>query len=270
MKTKTKIGLLLLVVTIVTSTTITIIHSQQKQSSTSKKQNDIYVGKLPVVDYADLSSPDLKEKPERVERGKNHNIKFNREIDAKRFMIVEKMESSYGFYPEDAPVEPAIPAALSDAIVVGKVSNAQAFLSENKTSIYSEFDVNISEVLKNNSSKSLNDDSKITISRGGGAVRFPSGKVIERLFAPKPMPSVERNYIFFLKYNNEGEYYPIITAYEILDGQIIPLDGKGINGKIPEQLAAHQSYKGTSETDFLNLVQFAIRTAQDLFEREGL
>src|ERR1044072_2583016 len=43
----------------------------------------------------------------------------------------------------------AIPSVRSDAIVIGKVIEAQAHLSNDKTGIYSEFTIEVTEVIKN-------------------------------------------------------------------------------------------------------------------------
>ena len=38
------------------------------------------------------------------------------------------------------------------------------------------------------------------------------------------MPHLAGTYLFFLKYNEEGQDYSIITAYGLLDGRVLPLD----------------------------------------------
>jgi hypothetical protein len=82
------------------------------------------------------------------------------------------------------------------------------------------------------------------------------------------MPHVGSKYVLFLKYEAEGSDYPLITAYELKNGIILPLDGLNRDGKVIRELTSHQSYNGTPETDFLSLVQLAISTSQDLFEKK--
>lgn len=263
-----KIGLLLAILAAIAATA-TVLHSQNSNSSTSVNQQDVDEGSVPIADYAASLPSDLKERTKRVKRNKRYNMDFKFEGgrgDARKFMLTEARESSYGSFPTHAPAEPAIPAASSVAIVIGEITNEQAYLSEDKTSIYSEFNVNVSEVLKNTDSNSLIVGAEIAVSRGGGAVRFPSGKVIRRLFEGKPMPQIGQKYVFFLNYNKEGQDYPIITAYEIRNGKIVPLDGLLKNGKVVEQLVAHQSYRGASEAEFLSEIQAAISTTTDVFE----
>jgi hypothetical protein len=227
------------------------------------------VGQLPIADYNGVLPTNLHERKIREKRNKLRNIKLGAEtgvFDAKRFMITEQRDSSYGGFPTHASPEPAIPAATSTTIVIGEITNSQAFLSEDKVSIYSEFDVKVDEILKNESAESLEVGNKIAVSRGGGAVRMPSGRIIQHLFGGKPMPYIGKKYVFFLKYNAETEEYPLVTAYQIRDGQIFPLDGIDINWTPVYELASHQTYKGSSEAEFINQVQKAIKAKTDVFE----
>ncbi|HEX8398800.1 MAG TPA: hypothetical protein VF644_15310 [Pyrinomonadaceae bacterium] len=233
------------------------------------QKQELNVGQIPVGDYNAVLPINPHERLIREKRNKLRNLPIEQNgspIDPKRFMITEQRESSYGGFPTHSSPEPAIPAASSTTILVGEITSSQAFLSEDKVSIYSEFDINISEILKNESKESLKVGNKITVSRGGGAVRMPSGKIIQNLFGGKPMPYIDGKYVFFLKYNAETEEYPLITAYEIRNGRIIPLDGIYINWEPVYELASHRTYKGLSETEFISQVQKAIKARADLFE----
>lgn len=82
------------------------------------------------------------------------------------------------------------------------------------------------------------------------------------------MPFVGSEYVMFLRYEDEGKDYAVITGYELKNDKVVPLDGLLRNGWIAEQLASHQSYNGMNKTDFLDLVQYAINNSQDLFKKE--
>ncbi|HXG66548.1 MAG TPA: hypothetical protein VNO70_15720 [Blastocatellia bacterium] len=147
----------------------------------------------------------------------------------------------------------ALPAAQSDAVVRGEVIDAQAYLSNDKTGIYSEFTVRIGEVLKDFQQAPIADDQQITVEREGGAVKFSSGRIQRYSIANQRMPRVGRQYVLFLKYNEEGKDYSILTGYEIRRGRVIPLDA----------LAQFAAYKNSEEVSFLNAVKDAIaRPAQ--------
>ena len=81
------------------------------------------------------------------------------------------------------------------------------------------------------------------------------------------MPIVGKKYVFFLNYSNETGF-SIITAYELRQGQVFPLDGVSGNGSVVRQVAGYQSFKGVSEVDFLNRVKEAIENNSDIFKRE--
>ncbi len=95
---------------------------------------------------------------------------------------------------------------------------------------------------------------------------MPSGKIIQKLFGGKPLPYIGGKYIFFLKYNAETEEYPLITAYEIRKGRIVPLDGIDINWTPVYELASHRTYKGLSEAEFTSQIQRAVKAKIDVFE----
>jgi hypothetical protein len=113
-------------------------------------------------------------------------------------------------------------------------------------------------VLKNNSAAPIGINDSIDTIRGGGAVRFPSGKIIRHGSIGNPLPRVGRKYLFFLKYNNEGEDFSIITAYELRGGRVFPLDGLELGGGITPQYATYQKYKEADEAAFLNEVREVI------------
>lgn len=268
MSTRLKLGLSFLILVVIASTAVRIIHSQQETASVKKSINDEVV---PITDFNKPLPADPKEKDKRQKRNKRRNLKLGPEtgvFDPKRYMLTEERYSGYGGFSTHAPPEPAIPAAKSDVVITGEITKAEAFLSEDKVSIYSEFTVKVNSILKNSTSEEINIGDSIVISRGGGGVRFPSGKIIKKLFEGKPMPRIGSKYVLFLKYEAEGGDYPLITTYELKNGTLQPLDGLDRDGKVIYELTSHQSYKGMPEIDFLNLVQLAISTSQDLFEKK--
>jgi hypothetical protein len=49
---------------------------------------------------------------------------------------------------EESSPEQALPTHISNAVVIGEVTDAKAYLSEDRTSVYSEFTIRVGEVLK--------------------------------------------------------------------------------------------------------------------------
>jgi hypothetical protein len=165
--------LFLVVIIVVAATAMSRLRGQSQNNRASPKQDnqkkiaeDFYT----ITDYDVPEPTEPRKRTLKLARGKRNNMRFQNSKDAKRFTITEGTESSLGGPPLDVPPEPALPAAQSDALVIGEVTDAKAFLSEDKTSIYSEFTVNISEVLKNSCSAQLAPGHSVDTERYGGAV----------------------------------------------------------------------------------------------------
>ncbi|MGI8469180.1 MAG: hypothetical protein ACR2N3_12085 [Pyrinomonadaceae bacterium] len=256
---------------LIVATTL-IVHSQKQDDQNYRQQRIQQLQKIqqdvPIANYNELLPDNIEERTKRVKKNRVRNLKLQPPNDPRRFALTEESESTYGLTPNDLHVEPAIPAKRSDAIIVGEVINGEAHLSEDKVSIYSEFAVRNLGVLKNTSPESFSPEKPVIVSREGGGVRFPSGKVIFSFVLDRPMPKIGRIYAFFLKYSDETGF-SIITAYELMQRQVFPLDGiVPTNGAIVRQFAGHQSFKGAPEADFLNRVKAAIANNSDVFIRK--
>jgi hypothetical protein len=121
-----------------------------------------------------------------------------------------------------------LPADKSDVVVEGQVTDAKAFLSDDKTGIYSEFTINVSRVLKAGSDLSVNLGDMIVAERFGGKVRYPSGQVILYRIGGQGAPMKGKRYLFFLAKADQGNY-KLLTAYEIQGQKVFALDGSRIN-----------------------------------------
>ena len=149
---------------------------------------------------------------------------------------------------------PALPTAQSDAVVVSEVTGSQAHLAPGKTGVYSEFTVRLGPVLK--SDGSLLPGNSIVAQREGGAVRFRNGRVKNYRVHGMGMPGVGRRYVLFLKSQDGGRDFDIITGYELSDGRVVPLDGTGRTSG--SGLLPFDRYAGADETSFLQEVQNAV------------
>jgi hypothetical protein len=248
----------LFAVTLGVGTTIAMLSTQGAKQTKVHAEHDKTT--YPIADYDAKEPSDLNMQGLRRARGKRHNIKLRPtdKVDIRRLMLTEQSNSSWGGPPSHAPVESALPASKSDAVIIGEVTEGKAYLSEDKTNVYSEFTVRIEEILKNTTSVPLASGASITTVRPGGAVRFPSGKIIQRGFGGRPFPVIKGRYVFFLVYENDEQDYPIITAYELCEGAVLPLDGFDIDGRLLEPYAEYQQYRSWAEADFLNKVREAI------------
>ncbi|HEV2960896.1 MAG TPA: hypothetical protein VG649_03660 [Candidatus Angelobacter sp.] len=109
-----------------------------------------------------------------------------------------------------------LPIHESAAIVIGTVSTAQAFVSYHGTSVYSDFQIKVEEVLKRDLAHPVFLGETITGLRTGGSIHFPSGHVTTSLVQGSGFPAVGKQYVFFLtKLNPDLPEYGISLAYEL-------------------------------------------------------
>lgn len=141
----------------------------------------------------------------------------------------------------------ALPTAESDAVLLGKVVDAKGYLSNDKTGAYSEFTIIIEEVFKDGR-RSLIPGSSVVGEREGAKVKLPDGRIVSHRIADQGTPQIDRRYVFFLKYNEQGEDYQILTGYELRTGRVFPLDEA-------DHFAA---YKKFDEETLLNAVREAV------------
>ena len=146
---------------------------------------------------------------------------------------------------------PALPAANSDLIVIGEVTDTQAYLTEAKDWVYSEFTIRVDEVLKNTSAITVKQHDSLVVDRDGGRMRFPSGHIVLQYIPGQGMPRAGRCYVLFLTLDDQSAH--ILTGYELRTGRVFPLDNPA-GGQHP--LAT--TYRDADETSFLSDLRAAI------------
>jgi hypothetical protein len=202
-------------------------HSQitvQKQ----EPQTQPDFGRFPIVDIGGPQPTDPIERAKRAKKGKKHNIKYVRPID-------ESLDSMYLNLDWDVDL-PALPIEKSATVVIGRISKAEAHLSENRTGIYSEFTVQIEAILKDDTNNPFAVDNSITVYRTGGRIRFPSGKILVSAVSHQDMPQPGSRYVLFLTRSSTqdetDEDLLILTGYELRNGKVFPLDKVSANHPI--------------------------------------
>lgn len=153
-----------------------------------------------------------------------------------------------------------LPADRSDIIVEAVVGDSKAFLSEDKTGVYSEFTILVSKILKVAPDVSVNLGDTIVAERFGGKVRYPSGKVIRCRIARQGVPIVGKRYLFFLA-KSDQDSYKLLTAYEIQGNKVFSLDGsrtepRGQGGSIFDR------HNGEELDSFMGEVQMKVKNSQ--------
>ena len=100
----------------------------------------------------------------------------------------------------------------ADAVVVGIVKNKSSQLTDEGTFIFTDSEMTVEEILKNNSSANIQPRDDVLLTRPGGAVEL-NGKILrvtDRSFKPL---EVEHKYLVFLR------FIPATGAYQQLNSK---------------------------------------------------
>lgn len=194
------------------------VRSQQGENNgqahpTAKELDD---AATPIVDSNSTEVAD--EKRQHQNRRHNHGGLEVTETPGTSTEVTVSSESSM----------PDFPFKISDLVVEGTVTDSNAFLSADKTGVYSEYTVAISDLIKSSPSSTLRKHDSITAERFGGRVRFPSGQVVRYKVSGQGSPAKNTKYIFFLKKVDDDSYL-ILTAYELRGNKAFALDGSRVN-----------------------------------------
>jgi hypothetical protein len=199
--------------------------------------------KKPLALYTAVEPADPKERELRRARNSIYDKRSTKTFEELRADTTERGLVSHFWVNM-----PTLPTAQSDAVVLGTVVEAKGFLSNDKTGSYSEFKVEIEGILKDDDARSLMGKSSVLTERAGATVQLPSGREIVDTIDDQGTPRIGGRYVLFLKYNDQGEIYHILTGYELDDRQVTPLDPVG-------RFAA---YKDADEYGFLQAVRAAV------------
>jgi hypothetical protein len=199
------------------------------------------VSKWPAADYNSSEPVDEKSRHVRETKGKN--------FDKSKFEVNPASGSdNHSLTHSETDLLPPLPVPQSDAVVIGDVVAARAYLSNDKTGVYSEFDIAVVESIKQYSVEPLSPGDSITVMRDGGRVRLPSGRVQLYSISKERMPEVRQRYILFLRRLDGGQGFRLLTAYALKNGKVVPLDG-------------HSQFKTYQDTDEANFVDRIRETA---------
>jgi hypothetical protein len=225
----------------------TLVLSLPSQGQTRAQQEQPNFERFPTTDLSAEESSDPVEREKRRKKGKKHNIKYVAPLS-------DAVDSMFLNIDWDVNL-PALPTEKSAAVIIGRISKAQAYLSENKSGIYSEFTVKVDAILKNDVTNPLSVDSSIVVYRTGGRLRLPSGKFIVSAVSHQDMPQQNSRYLLFLTHNSLtgvlDEDFAILTGYELKNGKAFPLD---------KVLSGHpiNKYTGVSENILLTDLSSAL------------
>jgi hypothetical protein len=157
-----------------------------------------------------------------------------------------------------APVEPALPTNQSDLIIIGDVTESEAVLSGDRTNVYSEFTVRIKEIFKNTTILKNLSDANITVERGGGMVRFSSGKLLRLGGYGRGLLVKGGKYVLFLKWNEAGQDFTVLAGYGIHDDKVMPLDSNTKDSNLPVY-RNYDAFKNSKVDDLIKQLKGSLR-----------
>jgi len=209
--------------------------SGQEQSTLSK--SSVLKSRRKVIDtnhfpIAEFSSSQPSDSKRRARGEKRNKSKWN--VDSDTLSDSTVIVDSVDVYLN------AFPTRQAAAVVVGTITEAKAYLSNDKTGVYSTFSVLIEEVLKNPGKLKIGD--LVEAEREGGCVKFPSGRVHLYMVSEQDMPRLGSRYVLFLTETNSESVFEILTGYGLREGSVYPLD----------DLPKSRFYENATLTKFLN------------------
>lgn len=174
----------------------------------NKEEKAEYESQFPVADYeaAESGAPDTRQQ----RRGKNRRYDGRGVVAKPENSGEEQVTTRFDDWEMQLP---ALPVAQSDAVVIGEVLDAKAYLSNDKSGVYSEFSLRADEVLMESGTAKIAPGSTVVAEREGGRVRLPSGVIELYQIAGYGMPRNHHRYVLFLRGTGEERSYSIITGY---------------------------------------------------------
>jgi hypothetical protein len=217
-------------------------------SSLAKKIDD---EATPIVDLQNPDTSDRVDKNDRrIKNARHDNWGFDKTRPIPNVNgVVGEPERRSGFSD--------IPVATSDLIVEAVVSESHAFLSNDKTGIYSEFTLLVSKPAKWTTGLGVNLNDRIVGERFGGKIKYPSGQITRWRTAEEGIPIIGKRYLFFLA-KVDQDTYNILTAYEIQGDTVSPLDGSRLEPGGRQGASIFDKHNGENLDSFMAEVDMAI------------
>ena len=197
----------------------------------------------PLTEYS-AAQPDTTDAV-RFRRGERYNIPDPTVPQLGETSEAIELQSETHFRREPLPFD------NSDAVVVGTVRAGQAYLSNDKRRLYSEFKVELQDVIKSPTGPYLMAGDSIDVQREGGKVRLPSGKVLVRAATANSMPHIGSRCLLFLKYSSDTQDYALVTGYELRGAQVYRLDERKFEEDNHQRVEHPLREEGKTEDEFL-------------------
>ncbi len=123
----------------------------------------------------------------------------------------QKREFKIVFKSEPQPVSMQDLACEADSVIIGVIQSKSSQLTEDKNFIFTDYEVIVDEVLKDNLADPINPTTLITVTRPGGVIRL-NGKVVHAQDnAFKPF-NIDGRYLLFLRHLPTSRSYQAVNS----------------------------------------------------------
>ena len=120
----------------------------------------------------------------------------------------------------NVPAKPEMPVVFSDLVVLGRVMDAQPFLSEDRKAIYTDYTFLIADVLKN-SVQPVRTGQTISVLRIGGEGRIPDNRIVRYDVHGRGEPlAAGQQYLLFLRYHASLAAYKNYKTWQVKNGRL--------------------------------------------------
>lgn len=104
----------------------------------------------------------------------------------------------------------------ADTIVVGKITAKTSQLTEDLTSVFTDYDFVVSDILRDNLSLNIKPPESILITRAGGKVEVDN-RIIDYIIKSKKRLILEKKYLIFLNYLSESKSFKIVEPEGVFE-----------------------------------------------------
>jgi hypothetical protein len=142
-------------------------------------------------------------------------------------------------------------AVDADAVVVGTIKNKSSQLTEDEDYVFTDYDMTVVEVLKDNPAAPIQTNNKMVVTRPGGTI-FLNGRIVEALDESFQPLRKKNQYLLFLR------FIPSTGAYEALNSKASFQIG---SDKIKKLTKEPFSFDDANVASFINEVRAAVAVA---------
>lgn len=141
----------------------------------------------------------------------------------------------------------------ADVIVIGEIQNKVSQITESEDFIFTDYEMTVAEVLKDNAAGHIQRNTSITITRPGGMIRM-NGRTVEAIDNAFEPFILEGRYLLFLR------SVPVTGAYKAVGSKSsFQLRGKAIRKLTKEPLPLDSETNSKDVDSFVNEIRTALK-----------